>query len=189
MKLKEIVTVSGKGGLFKVVKPTRTGMILESLDKQQVRLIVGPNHRLSLLSEISIYTSSADGSTPLQEVLYTLQSSYGKKSLPVSGKSEPDELAAFMEKAVPEYDRDRVYASDIKKLVNWYGILQEYAPEILEKPADKPAATEAKTPAVEEKPKKAKKSETSSAEAASSAEAVAKESKKPAAKKKQKNEA
>lgn len=179
MELKEIVTVSGKGGLFKVVKPTRTGMILESLDKQKTRLIAGPQHRLSLLSEISVYTNTSEGSTALQEVLYTLQESYGSNGLPVSGKSEPAELLAFMEKAVPDYDRDRVYASDIKKLVNWYGILQEYAPEILEKPVETAETTE--TQAEEAKPKKSKKEET--------AEATAEEPKKPAAKKKQKNEA
>lgn len=179
MELKEIVTVSGKGGLFKVVKPTRTGMILESLDKQKTRLIAGPQHRLSLLSEISVYTNNSEGSTPLQDVLYVLQESYGKNTLPVSGKSEPAELLSFMEKAVPDYDRDRVYVSDVKKLVNWYGILQEFAPEILEKPVAEP--TEESTE--EAKPKKAKKQDTP--EAATETE----EPKKAASKKKQKNEA
>ena len=118
MELKEIVTVSGKGGLFKVVKPTRTGMILESLDQQKTRLVAGPQHRLSLLSEISIYTHTSDGSTPLTDVLHTLYDTYGRETLPVNSKSDPDELVEFMEKAVPDYDRYRVYASDIKKLVN-----------------------------------------------------------------------
>lgn len=179
MELKEIVTVSGKGGLFKVVKPTRTGMILESLDKQKTRLIAGPQHRLSLLSEISVYTTTAEGSTPLQEVLYTLQGSYGPNALPVSGKSESSELLVFMEKAVPDYDRDRVYVSDIKKLLNWYGILQEYAPEILAKPTEE--AESSPTTEKEANPKKGKKEDAT--------EAVAEEAKPSSAKKKQKNAA
>ncbi|MDJ1468046.1 DUF5606 domain-containing protein [Cytophagaceae bacterium DM2B3-1] len=151
MELKEIVTVSGKGGLFKVVKPTRTGMILESMDKQKTRFIVGPQHRLSLLSEISVYTNTSEGSTPLQDVLYNLGDNYGDKGLPVSGKSSPEELASFMGTAVPDYDRDRVYASDIKKLVTWYGILLEYAPEILKKQEATAAVAEEKAEASEEK--------------------------------------
>ncbi len=182
MELKEIVTVSGKGGLFKVVKPTRTGMILESLDKQKTRLIVGPQHRLSLLSEISVYTNTSDGSTPLQDVLYTLQDSYGKNTLPVSGKSDTAELVAFMEKAVPDYDRERVYVSDIKKLVNWFGIIQEYAPDVLEKPAPVAEESKAEETATEEaKPKKGKKQEAT--------EATTEEPKKTASKKKEKKEA
>ena len=162
MELKEIVAVSGKGGLFKVVKPTRTGMILESLDEQKVRLVAGAHHRLSLLTDISVYTNTADGSTPLQDVLYTLRETYGTEALPVGGKSEPAELVAFMEKAVPDYASDRVYASDIKKLVTWYGILREQAPEILERKAEtagesaeQPEAATAEPAA--EKPKAGKK--------------------------------
>jgi len=178
MELKEIVTVSGKGGLFKVVKPTRTGMILESLDTQKTRFIAGPQHRLSLLSEISVYTNTADGNTPLQEVLNTLHETYGNQPLPVSGRSETQELVTFMEKAVPDYDRSRVYASDIKKLVTWYGILQEYAPEILEKKAEEQTTeTSPAEPVAEEKPRKTKKP---------SAEDAAEEVTQPAAKKKQK---
>ena len=73
MELKEIAAVSGKGGLFKVLKPSKTGMILESLDEKKSKLIAGINHQVSLLDEISIYTLDSDGSKPLKEVLETIK--------------------------------------------------------------------------------------------------------------------
>lgn len=133
MELKEIVTVSGKGGLFKIVKPTRTGMILESMDAEKTRFVAGAQHRLSLLSDISMYVTTADGNISLQDVLYSIHAAHGSNALPISGKAETDELTEFMLTVVPDYDRDRVYASDIKKLVGWYTILVEHAPELLEK--------------------------------------------------------
>lgn len=132
MELKEIATISGKGGLFKVVKPTRAGVILESLDEQKSRVVASAQHRVSLLKEISIYTTGKESSVPLEDVLIAVFAKYGK-ALPVQAKASPDELAEFMESVVPEYDRERVYTSDLKKLVSWYTILAAYAPELLEK--------------------------------------------------------
>jgi len=156
MELKEIVTVSGKSGLFKVVKPTRVGMILESMDAEKTRFVASAQHRLSLLSEISIYVTTAEGNIALQNVLYDIQAAHGRNALPVSSKAEPDELTEFMLTVVPDYDRDRVYASDIKKLVGWYTRLVEHAPEVLEK--QEPIAGDAtdETPTTETQPEVAK---------------------------------
>ena len=132
MDLKEIATVSGKGGLFKVVKPTRTGVILESLDEQKSRLVAGAQHRISLLKEISIYTTGKDSSVALEDVLAAIFAKYGKE-IPVQAKASTEQLASFIEEVVPNYDKERVYTSDIKKLVTWYGILSTYAPELLQK--------------------------------------------------------
>ena len=68
MELKDVAAVSGKPGLFKVVKQTRTGLVLESLDGKQTKLITGPHHRVSLLHEISLYTTEYDKTVPLQEI-------------------------------------------------------------------------------------------------------------------------
>ncbi len=165
MELKEIVTVSGKGGLFKTVKPTRTGMILESLDNQKTRFIAGPQHRLSLLSEISVYTTDAEGNKPLAEILHQVFQQYAEKGLPVDSKSDASALASFMESVVPDYDPNRVYVSDMKKLVNWYGIIAEYAPEVLEANSSTEEVTEESvsevvaevTPTVEAEGEKSKK--------------------------------
>ena len=122
MELKEIASVSGKGGLFKVLKPSKTGMILESLDSKRSKLIAGINHQVSLLDEISIYTLDSEGSRPLNEVFLKIKEEFGDDP-GVDSKSDPEELRAFLKHILPEHDPDRVYPSDIKKLVTWYGIL------------------------------------------------------------------
>ncbi len=133
MELKEIAAVSGKPGLFKIVKPTRTGLILESMDGLNTKVITGPSNRVSLLHEISIYTEDYEKTIPLAEVFVKINKEFGDDP-GVDGKSDPDELKAFMEHVVPDYDRDKVYVSDMKKLVIWYGILAKIAPELLVEP-------------------------------------------------------
>ena len=131
MELKDIAAISGKPGLFKVIKPTRTGLILESLDEEKSRLATGPHHRVSLLHEISIYTMDYDKTIPLQEIFSKIYKEFGDDP-GVDGKSDPDELRSFLEHIVPDYDKERVYVSDMKKLVGWYAILYKIAPELLE---------------------------------------------------------
>lgn len=132
MDLKEIATVSGKGGLFKMLKPTRSGVILESIDELKTKLVAGPQYRVSLLKEISIYTTGKESSVQLEEVLSAIFEKYSK-NVPVQPKASSEELFSFLEQVVPQYDRERVYSSDIKKLVTWYTILVTYAPELFEK--------------------------------------------------------
>lgn len=129
MELKDIASIAGKSGLFKVLKPTRTGVILESLDEEKKKSIVGANARVSLLKEISIYTTSADSSLMLETVFDTIYKKH-KEEIPVSSKSDSSELESFLASIVPNYDTERVYLSDIKKLVSWYSSLSKYAPEL-----------------------------------------------------------
>jgi hypothetical protein len=147
MTIAEIATVSGKGGLFKVLAPTKSGVILESLDESKTKIVATSNHRLSLLNEISIYTTTKEGSIPLEDVLKKVHQDFGDDP-GVDANSDPDELKAFMKSVLPEYDENRVYTSDIKKLVKWYDIIRKYAPEILaeagEKKDDGEAATDIK---------------------------------------------
>jgi hypothetical protein len=131
MQLSDIATVSGKGSLFKVLKPAKTGMILESLDDSKTKLVATPNHRLSLLNEISIYTTSKEGSVPLEDVLKKIHKEFSN-DLGVDANSEGNELKAFLKSVLPDFDEQRVYVSDMKKLVKWYGVLKQYAPEIFE---------------------------------------------------------
>ena len=160
MELKDIAAVSGKPGLFKVVKQTRTGLVLESLDGKKSKLITGPHNRVSLLHEISLYTVEHEKTVPLQEVFAKIKKEFGDDP-GVDGKSEPDELKSFIDHIVPDYDKERVYVSDMKKLVNWYILLLKIAPEVLEEaPEDKP----------ESKTKKASKKKEDSADKGNSAE-------------------
>lgn len=157
MDLKDIAAVSGKGGLFKVLKPTRTGVILEAIDENKTKLIANANSRVSILKEISVYTTSKEASLPLEDVFQSIYSKFGNK-LDVSPKSEEQDLRSFLSNVVPDYDRERVYNSDIKKIVNWYSILVEHFPGIFEKkeaPAQK-EEKEAKADAKAETAKEAK---------------------------------
>lgn len=141
MELKDIAAVSGKPGLYKVLKPTRTGLVLESLDGKNTKLVTGPHHRVSLLHEISIYTMDYDKTIPLQEILIKINKEFGDDP-GVDSKSDSDELKSFMEHITPDYDTERVYVSDMKKLVNWYNLLLKIAPEVLEEVKEEEAAAE-----------------------------------------------
>ena len=138
MTLSEIATVSGKGGLFKIVSPTKSGVILESLDDQKTKLVATSNHRLSLLHEISIYTTTKEGTVPLEAILKKIKSEYGNDP-GIDNNADPAELKAFLKSVLPEYDESRVYVSDIKKLVRWFSVLLKYVPEVFEEKVAEPA--------------------------------------------------
>lgn len=136
MTLEDIATISGKGGLFKVFKPAKSGVILESLDEAKTKLVATANHKLSILSEISIYTTTKEGTAPLIDVLKKINSEYAD-DLGLDAEADPNELKSFLKSILPEYDENRVYVSDIKKLVKWYTVILKYAPEILAAPEEK----------------------------------------------------
>ncbi len=130
MEYKDIAAVSGKGGLFRIISPNKSGVILESLNEEKKRMIAGMKNRISVLEEISIYTKTNDGSTPLKEVMQAIYKEFGDDP-GIESNSDGEELKAFIKHILPEYDESRVYVSDIKKVVNWYGILLQEAPDLL----------------------------------------------------------
>jgi hypothetical protein len=121
MELKEIMAVSGKSGLFKVVAQTRNGMIVESLTENR-RFPVYASDKVSNLAEISIYTLEKDVS--LSDVFKKINE-LEKGGKAIDHKSDDNKLKAYFEKALPDYDKERVYVSDIRKVINWYNILTE----------------------------------------------------------------
>lgn len=135
MDISEIASVSGKSGLYKILKPGKAGVVLESMDAAKTKIVAGASHRVSVLHEISIYTTTKDGTIPLIDVLQKINEQFGS-DLGVDGESDATELQAFMKSVLPEFDQQRVYVSDIKKLIKWYGILAKEAPEVL-KPSEK----------------------------------------------------
>lgn len=141
MEFSDVASVSGKGGLFKVLSPTRTGVILESLDGTKKKLIAGMQTKVSVLSDISIYTTDGEGAVPLQEVMVKIHEEFGQDT-GLSGTSDPEELKSFLKHILPTYDEDRVYVSDIKKLVNWYNKLATEFPEVLAPKANDEATEE-----------------------------------------------
>jgi hypothetical protein len=130
MELNEIAAISGKSGLYRILKPTRSGVIVEALDESKTKVVAGASNKISILQEISIYTTSAEGSVPLKDVLAKVYQEFGANT-GLSSTSSGDELKAFLKHVVPEYDVDRVYVSDMKKLVAWYHILVNFAPDVL----------------------------------------------------------
>jgi hypothetical protein len=149
MNLEKILAVSGKPGLYALKVQTRTGFVAESLlDGKKITVSLKSN--VSLLSEISIYTH--DGEKPLTEVMQRIATKENKGQA-ISHKEDNATLAAYFKEILPDYDEERVYPSDIKKVLNWYNSLQ--AKGLVTDLA--PAAAEAKeeAPVVEEKPKKA----------------------------------
>jgi len=135
MDFNEIATVSGKGGLFKILAPTRGGMILESMDNLKKKLIVNMNSKVSILGEISIYTTDTEGAKPLANVMKKIHKEFDGDT-GVSSSSDAEELKSFLKFILPDYDEDRVYVSDIKKLANWYMILSTDYPELFNTPTE-----------------------------------------------------
>jgi len=121
MDLSKILSISGKPGLYQVVSQAKNAVIVESLPDKK-RFPAFGNEKISSLEEISIYTTGED--LPLKELLKTLFGKLEGKPAP-DPKSDPAKLKDFFLEAVPEYDQERVYLSDIKKILNWYNILLE----------------------------------------------------------------
>mgnify|MGYP001113624933 CR=1 FL=1 len=155
----EIVSVAGKSGLYKVLKPTKTGYIVEELDNSKKKLVLGPNHRVSMLKEISIYTMDEEGSKPLRDIYLDFKTRFGKE-LPVSPKDDSEQLFDFLGDIIPNYDTEKVYHSDIKKLISWYQSLMEKDENMsFEEEAESKDEPEIDKPKKEEKKKKKEKKE------------------------------
>jgi hypothetical protein len=121
MSLDKILSISGKPGLYKVITQTRGGFVAESLiDKKKVTVNVNSN--VSVLSEIAIYTLTEE--LPLRDVFKKIKDKENGKPTTISHKDSKDVLEEYFFEVLPDYDEDRVYASDIKKVVQWYNLLQ-----------------------------------------------------------------
>ncbi|MHA7943336.1 DUF5606 family protein [Formosa sp. 3Alg 14/1] len=122
MSLDKVLAISGKPGLYKLIMQTRNGFIAESLLDNK-RLSVTMNHNVSVLSEIAIYTLTEE--VPLKVVLQTIATKENKGPSSISHKDSKDKLEEYFFGILPEYDEDRVYPSDIKKVIQWYNLLQK----------------------------------------------------------------
>lgn len=119
MSLEKILSISGKPGLYQLKAQTRTGLLAESLVDGK-KISISTRQNVSLLSEIAIYTLTEE--VPLREVFSKIaERENGGEA--ISHKSSKDELEEYFFNVLPDYDEDRVYASDIKKVVQWYNLL------------------------------------------------------------------
>lgn len=119
MSLEKILAISGKPGLYELKVQTRSGFLAESLVDGK-KLNVGLQSNVSLLSEISVYTY--EGEKPLAEILKAIAEKEDDKET-ISHKEDKDKLERYFAEVIPNYDAERVYASDIKKILNWYNTL------------------------------------------------------------------
>ena len=123
MALDKILSIGGKPGLYKLLTQTRTGFVGESLLDGK-RISVGMRNNVSVLSEIAIYTLEEE--IPLREVFQKIKEKEEGKKTSISHKSEKIQLEEYFFEVLPNYDEDRVYASDIKKIIQWYNILLDH---------------------------------------------------------------
>jgi hypothetical protein len=162
MALKDIMAISGQSGLFKFISQGRNGIIVESLTDGR-RSHVSASAKVSALSDIAIFTN--DGEKPLREILNSIKEKENGGPT-ISQKSSNEELKKFFLVVEPNYDTERVYVSDIKKVVTWYNQLQElgildFAEEVEETVSDENTDTVEKTAddKAEDKPAPKKKAQ------------------------------
>ncbi len=177
MVLKDILSISGQPGLYKFIAQGKNAIVVEHLETKKRSSAFG-SAKVSSLEEISVFTENED--MPLGKV-FDLIYEKENKGPAVDYKSEPNKLKSYFATVVPEYDRDRVYTSDIKKIIQWYNILHSLnllvpdAPEKSEPEKEptsekkakqekeevkkkEPAAKQKKSPSAKKKPAKSKTS-------------------------------
>ncbi|QQL51339.1 DUF5606 family protein [Mucilaginibacter ginkgonis] len=162
MNIHGIVAVSGKPGLWRAIAQNKTGFVLESLDAAKTKLVVNTaTAKLAALDEITIFGNEDD--IKLTDVLEKMKST---TDIP-DPKADGNKLRAYFYEVAPDHDESRVYSSDIKKVISWFGILKDHpgfneaanddAPVAAEEPAVEIPAEKIAEPAAAEAKPKAKK--------------------------------
>lgn len=160
MDLKDILSIAGKPGLFKNIGQAKSGVIVESLIDGK-RSPAFAHERISSLAEISVFTHEDD--VPLVDVFKEIYEKFEGKEA-IDPKADGEELKAFMKEVLPDYDEDRVYTSDIKKMVSWYNLLlSKGMVEFTEEAEEEKPEAEAETAKTEETPKEDKSTEANKA--------------------------
>ena len=122
--LETILAISGKPGLYKLVSRGNHNLIVETLDTQKKRFPAFAADKIISLADIAMYTDEKE--VPLREVLNNIKAKESGKTTSIDYRTaSKDELFAFLGEVLPNFDRDRIYPSDVKKLIQWYNILIE----------------------------------------------------------------
>ena len=119
MDLSKIIAISGRPGLYKHIAQSKNSVVVESLENKK-RSSAFITEQISSLNDISVFTTGDD--IKLEDVFKKIYD-YTEAKKAISHNAKPEELKHFFKEAVPEYDEDRVYVSDIKKMIKWYNIL------------------------------------------------------------------
>ncbi|MDR0332189.1 MAG: DUF5606 domain-containing protein [Dysgonamonadaceae bacterium] len=135
--LSKILSVAGRPGLYKLISTNKTLNVVESFADGK-RIPVYAQEKMVALSDVSIYTESGD--TPLRDVLTKMKERENGAQIALGSKSPNNEIFAYMKEILPDYDTEKVYASDIKKLISWYNILIEHNIDLEEQPTEETSA-------------------------------------------------
>lgn len=120
MDLSKIMSVSGKSGLFLSIGQTKNGLIVESLvDKKRFPVYV--SDKVSSLADISVFTNDKD--IPLKEIFKKISEKENMQTC-IDSKSDDKKIKTYFEEILPDYDKERVYVSDMRKMLSWYNLLQ-----------------------------------------------------------------
>ena len=118
--LKTILSVSGKPGLYKLISSAKNMVIVESLVDGK-KMPIHARDKVVSLGDISIYTETDDA--PLKGILTSIKQKENGEKASISTSAKPDEMKKYFLEILPDFDRDRVYPTDIKKIIGWYNIL------------------------------------------------------------------
>ena len=135
--LRDVLTISGKPGLYKLLSNGKNMLIVETIDENHKRMPVHGTDKVVSLGDIAMYTDEEE--VPLWQVLENVKAKCEDKPCDIDcKKATNDELAAFFAEVLPNYDRERVYMTHVRKLIQWYNILvgaglTDFAPEEDEK--------------------------------------------------------
>lgn len=129
-----ILAISGKPGLYKLVSRSNRGLIVETLDDKKKRMPIFGMDKVISLADIAMYTDEEE--VPLRQVLNNVKTKENGAQTTIDyRKASKEELADYMAEVLPNFDRDRVYPSDMKKLIQWYNLLIENGITDFEEPA------------------------------------------------------
>ena len=120
MDLSGIFSIAGKPGLYKLVTQSKSGVVVENLEDGK-KVHADANSRISGLEDITVYSETED--VPLKELLEEAKEHFGGETCGINLNKEADKMVEAFEAILPNYDKDRVYNSDIKKIFKWYNIL------------------------------------------------------------------
>ncbi len=163
MNLFGIVSISGKPGLYKVIGQNKSGYVVESLDEAKTKLVTGTNARMASLNDITVFGVYDD--LRLKDVFKKMEASLAEYPLP-DPKGDSDKIKTYFYQVISDYDEDKVYVSDMKKIITWFQLLsalplwkeadpEEEAEKLAEEEENKTTTPE--EPVAEAKPKKAAK--------------------------------
>lgn len=121
--LTKILSVTGRPGLYKLISTNKNMNIVESMTDGK-RIPVYMHEKIVALSDVSMYTN--DGDVPLRDVFKKIKEKENSKPVTLTSKSSNKEFFSYLEEVLPDYNKESVYASDVKKLISWYNLLMEH---------------------------------------------------------------